>query len=83
MILVLMLVVKKFIIDTFYSCIRYIAVKCCRSKWEQDPITKDIDENLASYWESLTGDSQKIWYTSEVYSSKMYGISSVEPDSLE
>lgn len=44
---------------------------------------EDVKENIGSYWDSLTGDDQKIWYTSECYSSRMYGITSVSPDGIE
>ena len=42
-----------------------------------------MEEEIGFYWDSLTGDDQKIWYASEVYSKHMYGIKSVDDDALE
>lgn len=78
-----MLFVKKFIIDTLRNCIKFIAVSCCECKWDQDVMGQDVREPIGSYWESLTGDDQKIWYASEIYSKFRFQISSVEDDALE
>ena len=83
LILVFMLFVKKFIIDTVGNCIRWIATACCEVKWERDILGEDVKEPIGCYWQSLTGVDQKIWYASEIYSKFRFGISSVEEDALE
>jgi len=38
----------------------------------------DIDENLGSYWECLTGTDQKRWFTKECHLQKRLNISTVD-----
>lgn len=68
LIIVFLFGIKKIIFDTLASCIQWITSYCCDSRWERDVLGEDVRESLASYWQSLTGDDQKIWYASEIYS---------------
>lgn len=82
-IIVLLIAFKKILIDTLVSCFRWIAAYCCSQKLEEDVLGQEVREALGSYWQSLTGDDQKIWYASEIYSKYRFDISSVEDDALE
>lgn len=44
---------------------------------------KDVDENLPSYWDAMTGNDQKNWYTFELYYRKKLGIQNLTDDQLE
>lgn len=81
MIIVFMLFIKKIIIDSIASCVMWITSYCCQTDWGYE--VADVRENIGSFWESLTGDDQKIWYASEIYSKFRFGISTVEDDALE
>lgn len=81
--IVFMYFVKKIIIDTIGKCIKACCQYCCEAQWDEDVLGMDIKEPIGSYWDSLTGDDQKIWYASEIYSKFRFGITSVEDDALE
>lgn len=83
LILIFIFFVKKFIVDTIGNCIKNIAKYCCQVQWEHDIQGEDVEEQIGSYWDSLTGDDQKIWYASEIYSKYRFGITSVNDDALE
>ncbi len=44
---------------------------------------KDVDENLPSYWDAMTGNDQKNWYAFELYYRKKLGIQNLTDDQLE
>ena len=46
-------------------------------------MTNDIDENLPSYWNAMTGNDQKNWYAFELYYRKKFGIQNLSDEQLE
>jgi hypothetical protein len=71
--------IKKIIIDTIAGCVTMCKTWCCEPEEAEQVLEEaDMEEEIGFYWDSLTGDDQKIWYTSEVYSKHMYGIKSVD-----
>lgn len=72
--LIFCLFVKKIIIDSIVNCVKWIAKNCCDYSWNDDVLGKDVEEPIDNYWASMTGDDQKIWYASEVYSKFRFGI---------
>lgn len=80
--IVFMLFMKKFVLDNLFKCYKFICATCCDAKFERDVMAEDVDEKLPSFWECLTGDDQKIWYSSEIYSKYMFGIKSVDDDTI-
>lgn len=83
LILIFCMFVKKIIIDTILKCIRYILKYCCQKQISDNVLGDDVKEQIGSYWDSLTGDDQKIWYASEIYSKFMYDIRSVNDDAMQ
>ena len=83
LVIIFCLFVKKFIIDTIGNCIKMCAKRCCEVEWEQDVLGEDVEEKIGNYWESMTGDDQKIWYASEVYYNFRFGITSVSEEAQQ
>ena len=81
--IVFILFMKKFVLDNLIKCYKLICTTCCDAKFERDVMAEDVDEGLPSFWECLTGDDQKIWYASEIYSSYMFDIKSVDDDTIQ
>ena len=54
--LVFLLFIKRFIIDTIRECVQYIARRCCGSTGGDGIENTDVREPIGNYWESLTGD---------------------------
>jgi len=73
---------KKFFHDFLFGCVKTCLQQCGFFR-DEDVEGKDVEENIGSFWESLTGDDQKIWYANEVYGRSQYGISSVNDEALE
>ena len=57
---------KKFFHDFLFGCVKACLQQCGFFR-DEDVEGKDVEENIGSFWESLTGDDQKIWYANEVY----------------
>lgn len=53
--------------------------KCCW-KPEAEP---DVDENIGTYWDSLSASAQKVWYASEVHTRAELGIKTIDDAALE
>ena len=82
--IVVYLISKDIIFANIKRCFRKNGIQCCQGNQKQDELLeKEFDEKLATYWESITGDEQMIWYASEIYSNFMFGITSVDKEAIE
>lgn len=82
LLVIFLLFMKKIVLDNIIKCYKFICMKCCDKKFERDVLADDVDEGLPPFWQCLTGDDQKIWYASEIYSKYMFGIKSVDDDTI-
>lgn len=81
-IMIFCFLVKKFIINTIMGCFMMCKNLICQQEAGVEDKVADQEEAIGYYWDSLTGDDQKIWYASECYSNHMYEIRSVDDDTL-
>jgi len=44
---------------------------------------RDVNENLAPYWQSIIGKEQKEWYANECYQRKALGLQTIDDRALE
>lgn len=50
------------------------------NKWDED---FNLNEDLGTYWESLSGSNQKVMYATEVYYRNMFQIKTISDEALE
>lgn len=54
--------------------------KHLKYKWEEDC---NLDEDLGTYWESISGSEQKVMYATEVYYRNNFGIKAYTDEAFE
>ena len=46
-------------------------------------VSSDLDDNLGSFWKSLRGIEQKIWYANEVYTRTNLNVQTISDEAIE
>lgn len=82
--MIILLVLLYLLMDNFGYKLRHQMFRMVRLIQDgSSKLKADVDENLANYWQAISGIEQKLWYSNEVYDRYNTGVQAMSDEALE